>query len=229
MTTPPAERALPRVVAAELIGTGALVCAVVGSGVMAESLSGGNVAIALLANTIATGAALVALILTFAGVSGAHFNPVVTLVDALSRRPPVAEVVAVIGAQLAGGVVGVVVAHAMFELPFLQSSLKARAGPGQWLAEIVATAGLVIVIAGVSRARPAAVPFAVACWIIAAYWFTASTSFANPAVTFARGLSDTFAGIRPGDVPAFIVAQLVGGGVGAGVARLLFPPASEPA
>lgn len=221
------ERSLVRVAVAELVGTGGLVCAVVGSGVMAQSLSGGNNAIALLANTIATGAALVALILTFAAVSGAHFNPVVTLVDALSRRPPVIEVVVVIGAQVVGGLVGVLVAHGMFELPFLQSSMKARAGPGQWLAEIVATAGLVIVIAGVARARPAMVPLAVACWIIAAYWFTASTSFANPAVTLARGLTDTFAGIRPGDVPAFIVAQLVGGGVGALASRFLFPSSTE--
>lgn len=211
-----------RVIVAELVGTGALVCAVVGSGIMAGKLSDGNDAVALLANTIATAAALVVLILVLGPVSGAHLNPVVTLVDALQKRRFSAETMAIIVAQCAGGIAGVLVAHAMFELPFVQSSMKMRSGPSQWLAELVATGGLIVVIAGITKARPSAAPYAVAAWITAAYWFTASTSFANPAVTLARGFSDTFAGIRPGDVPAFVAAQVVGGLLGMVFSRWLF-------
>jgi glycerol uptake facilitator-like aquaporin len=216
-------RVIPsRVIAAELVGTGTLVCAVVGSGIMGARLADGNDAVALLANTVATAAALVVLILVLAPVSGAHLNPVVTLVDALHNKRLKTETIAVIAAQCAGGLIGTLVAHAMFELPFVQSSMKMRAGPAQWLAEMVATGGLIVVIAGIGRARPSATPYAVAAWITSAYWFTASTSFANPAVTLARGFTDTFAGIRPGDVPGFIAAQIVGGLLGAIFARWLF-------
>lgn len=218
-----------RVIVAELVGTGALVCAVVGSGIMAAKLADGNDAVALLANTIATAAALVVLILVLGPVSGAHFNPVVTLVDALQKRRVSAEALAVIAAQCAGGIAGVLVAHAMFELPFVQSSMKMRSGPSQWLAELVATGGLIVVIAGITKARPTAAPYAVAAWITSAYWFTASTSFANPAVTLARGFTDTFAGIRPGDVPGFVAAQVVGALLGALFSRWLFKPDSASA
>ncbi len=211
-----------RVVVAELVGTGALVCAVVGSGIMAAKISSGNDGVALLANTIATAAALVVLILIFGPVSGAHFNPVVTLVDAVQKKRGAGGTIAVIAAQCGGGLVGVLVAHGMFELPFVQSSMKMRSGPSQWLAEVVATGGLIVVIAGITKARPTAAPYAVAAWITSAYWFTASTSFANPAVTLARGFTDTFAGIRPGDVPAFIAAQLVGAVLGALFSRWVF-------
>ena len=213
---------LPRVIVAEALGTAGLLCAVVGSGVMAERLAGGNVAIALLANTLATGAALIALLLTFGPVSGAQLNPVVTIAAALLGELRWPQALAMVAAQVAGAVGGVVVAHAMFEQTLLQASTKERSGPGQWLAEVVATAGLLLVIAGVGRTRASAVPFAVAAWVIGAYWFTSSTSFANPAVTLARGLTDTFAGIRPGDVPAFVAAQLVGGVAGALLGRWLF-------
>ena len=194
---------------AEFMGTGFLVAAVVGSGVMGERLAGGNVAIALLANTIATGAALVALILTFADISGAHFNPAVTLALALSRQKfPWREVPIYVVAQCAGGVFGAVVAHVMFNLPWYSLSTHPRHGWPLAFSEFVATFGLLIVIFGCSRARPNAVPLAVGSYIVAAYWFTASTSFANPAVTIARSLSDTFAGIRPADAPMFVIAQL---------------------
>jgi glycerol uptake facilitator-like aquaporin len=195
---------------AEFIGSAFLVAAVVGSGIMGERLAGGNVAIALLANTVATGAALAALILTFGPISGAHLNPAVTLADAIEHGIAWAEAVAYILAQCAGGVAGAIVAHLMFGLRWYSFSSHARHGWAQIFSEFVATFGLLSVIWGCSRLRSEAVPFAVASYITAAYWFTASTSFANPAVTIARCLSDTFAGIRPLDVPWFIVAQVAG-------------------
>ena len=198
-------------VAAEFLGTGFLVAAVVGSGIMAERLSTGNAAIALLANTIATGAALVALILTFGPISGAHLNPVVSVADALEGGLPWPQTLSYIFAQLTGGIAGTILAHAMFGLPLISLSRHVRTGPAQFLSECVAAFGLLSVILGCSRSRSSTVPFAVASYITAAYWFTASTSFANPAVTIARSLSDTFAGIRPVDVPLFIVAQFLGG------------------
>ncbi len=195
---------------AEFLGTAFLVAAVIGSGIMGERLAGGNVAIALLANTIATGAALLALILTFGPISGAHFNPAVTLADALEHGIPWSEVPAYIAAQCAGGILGAVVAHLMFGLRWYSLSFHSRQGWALVFSEFVATFGLLSVIWGCSRLRSGAVPFAVASYITAAYWFTASTSFANPAVTIARSLSDTFAGIRPSNVPWFIAAQLAG-------------------
>jgi glycerol uptake facilitator-like aquaporin len=201
----------PRRLAAEATGTALLLAAVVGSGIMAERLAGGNEAIALLANTIATGAALVALILTFGGVSGAHFNPVVTLADASQGGLAWRDVPGYVGAQVGGGVIGVWLAHAMYAEPLFALSGHARAGPAQLLSEGVATFGLLAVIRGSSRRQSAAVPFAVGAYIVAAYWFTASTSFANPAVTAARALTDSFAGIRPADVPGFVIAQIAGG------------------
>ena len=202
---------LSRRIVAEFLGTAMLLAAVVGSGIMAERLSGGNVAVALLANTIATGASLVALILTFGPISGAHFNPAVTVSDALAGGIKWTDAGYYIGAQFLGAVTGVAVANLMFGLPVLFASTKIRTGSGQWLGEFVATFGLLAVIWGCSRSQKAvAVAFAVAAYITAAYWFTSSTSFANPAVTFARSLSDTFAGIRPMDVPAFIIAQFIG-------------------
>jgi glycerol uptake facilitator-like aquaporin len=195
---------------AEFLGTAFLVAAVIGSGIMGERLAGGNLAIALLANTIATGAALLALILTFGPISGAHFNPAVTLADALEHGIPWSEVPAYIAAQCAGGILGAVVAHLMFGLRWHSQSSHSRQGWALVFSEFVATFGLLSVIWGCSRLRSDAVPFAVASYITAAYWFTASTSFANPAVTIARSLSDTFAGIRPSDVPWFVAAQLAG-------------------
>lgn len=195
---------------AELVGTAMLLAAVVGSGIMGERLAAGNTAIALLANTIATGAALVALILTFGPISGAHFNPAVTLADAWQGGLAWREVPAYVGAQVCGAFVGVAVAHLMFGLPLFFASRHARAGGAQVFSEFIATFGLLAVIWGCVRFRSSVVPFAVAAYIMAAYWFTASTSFANPAVTLARSASDTFAGIRPIDAPGFIVAQLAG-------------------
>ncbi|ATQ73343.1 aquaporin family protein [Massilia violaceinigra] len=209
---------LARRLVAEGLGSAFLLAIVVGSGIMAERLAGGNVALALLANAIATGAGLVALILTFGAVSGAHFNPLVSLSAAWQGQLPAAQLVPYIAAQLAGALAGVMAAHAMFELPLLSASLHVRTGPSQWWSEFVASFGLLGVIIGCSRTRPGATPFAVAAYITAAYWFTASTSFANPAVTLARAASDTFAGIRPSDTPGFILAQLAG----AGAATLLF-------
>lgn len=209
---------LGRRVVAEGVGTSLLLATVVGSGIMGERLSGGNVAIALLANTIATGAGLVALILTFGGVSGAHFNPAVTVADASQRGLAWRDVVPYVGAQIIGAFAGVALAHVMFGEPVFSASRHVRAGMPQLTAEFTATFGLVSVIWGCSRSRPAATPFAVAAFITAAYWFTSSTSFANPAVTLARAASDTFAGIRPADAPGFIVAQALG----AGSATLLF-------
>ena len=195
---------------AEFLGSAFLVAAVIGSGIMGERLAGGNAAIALLANTIATGAALVALILTFGPISGAHFNPAVTLADALEHGIPWPEAVAYMLAQCAGGIAGAVIAHLMFGLRWYTLSSHSRHGWALVLSEFVATFGLLSVIWGCSRLRSEAVPFGVASYVTAAYWFTASTSFANPAVTIARSLSDTFAGIRPSDVPLFIVAQIAG-------------------
>src|SRR5215472_11512707 len=202
---------LPKRLVAEAVGTAFLLAAVVGSGIMGERLAGGNVAIALLANTIATGAALVALILTFGPISGAHFNPVVTLADAWEGGIPWAEAVHYSLAQIFGGIGGAAAAHLMFGLPVVSLSQHVRTGPPQWFSEFVATFGLLSVIWGCSRTRSPVVPFAVGAYITAAYWFTASTSFANPAVTIARCLSDTFVGIRPIDVPWFVLAQFVGG------------------
>jgi glycerol uptake facilitator-like aquaporin len=202
---------LSRRVAAEFVGTGFLVAAVVGSGIMGERLSGGNVAIALLANTLATGAALVALILMFLPISGAHFNPVVSIADASRGGMPWIEAVLYAAAQICGGILGTACADVMFALPAFSVSHHARTGAPEWFSEFVATFGLLLVIRLCARFAPERLPFAVAAYITAAYWFTASTSFANPAVTIARSLSDTFAGIRPTDVPAFIAAQLAGG------------------
>lgn len=194
---------------AECTGTAFLLATVVGSGIMAERLADGNVAIALLGNTIPTGAILVVLITMLGPISGAHFNPAVSLVFALRRELSASEGLAYVLAQILGGVLGVWVAHLMFAEMVFQTSTTVRTGGSQWLAEGVATFGLVLTILATLRARPSAVAMAVGLYITAAYWFTASTSFANPAVTFARGMSDTFAGIRPVDVPGFIVAQLV--------------------
>jgi len=195
---------------AEAIGTALLLAAVVGSGIMGERLAGGNVAIALLANTIATGAALVALILTFGPISGAHFNPAVTLADASQGGLTWREVPVYIAAQIAGAFAGVAAAHLMFGEPLFFASRHIRAGDAQVFSEFIATFGLLSVIWGCVRLRSSAVPFAVGAYITAAYWFTSSTSFANPAVTLARTASDTFAGIRLADAPGFIVAQMAG-------------------
>ena len=198
-------------VVAEFLGTAFLVAAVVGSGIMAERLSSGNSALALLANTIATGAALVALILAFGSISGAHLNPLVSVADAIKGGLAWRETPIYMVAQVLGGVAGTILAHGMFTLPLVSFSRHARSGPAQILSEFVASFGLLCIIRGCSRSRPNAVPFAVGSYITAAYWFTASTSFANPAVTIARSLSDTFAGIRPADVVPFVVAQFTGG------------------
>jgi glycerol uptake facilitator-like aquaporin len=194
----------------EFLGTGFLVAAVVGSGIMGERLAAGNVALALLANTIATGAALVALILTFGSISGAHFNPAVTFADAIEKGVSWTDAACYLPAQCLGGIGGAIAAHAMFRLPLISLSHRARAGSAQVFSEFIATFGLLSVIWGCSRLRSEMVAFAVGAYITAAYWFTSSTSFANPAVTIARSLSDTFAGIRPSDVPWFIVAQFLG-------------------
>ena len=213
-----------RRLAAEFLGTTGLLAAVVGSGIMAERLAGGNVAIALLANTLATGAALVALIFTFAPISGAHFNPVVTLSDALSGGTTWNDAALYLVTQLCGAVLGVGIANLMFDLPLYFASTKVRTGFSQLLGEFVATFGLIAVIHGCSRLQKSVViPFAVAAYITAAYWFTSSTSFANPAVTIARSLSDTFTGIRPTDAPAFIAAQLLGALAATLVFRWLVP------
>ena len=217
------QRTIARRVTAEAVGTCLLLAAVVGSGIMGERLAGGNVGVALLANTIATGAALVALILTFGPISGAHFNPAVTLADASQGGLPWNEVPLYLGAQVIGAFAGVATAHLMFEVPVFFASRHARSGPAQAFSEFVATFGLLAVIWGCARLRSSAVPFAVASYITAAYWFTASTSFANPAVTLARSATDTFAGIRPADAPAFIAAQLLGAAAATGLFRWLVP------
>jgi glycerol uptake facilitator-like aquaporin len=209
---------------AEAVGTALLLATVVGSGIMGEQLAGGNVAIALLANTIATGAGLVALILTFGPVSGAHFNPAVTLADASQGGLPWREVPGYLLAQIAGAFAGVAVAHIMFkEQALFFASRHERSGAAQLVSEFVATFGLLAVIRGCARRRPGLVPFAVGAYITAAYWFTSSTSFANPAVTLARAASDTFAGIRPADAPGFIVAQLFGAAASTALFRWLVP------
>lgn len=205
---------------AEALGSLLLAATVIGSGIMAERLAGGNVAIALLANTAATVAVLAVLITLLGPVSGAHFNPAVTLIEALRGRLSRSEAGGRIGVQIVGCCAGALLAHAMFGLPLIQSSLHVRAGAGQWLGEFVATLGLVLVVLGPQRPRDT--PWMVAAWIGAAYWFTASTSFANPAITVARALSDTFAGIRPRDVPAFVGAQLIGALAAYYLARWVF-------
>ena len=207
--------------AAEALGTGLLLATVIGSGIMGERLAGGNVALALLGNTLATGAMLVVLITMFGPISGAHFNPAVTAVFAIRGEVAPRDVAGYLTAQIAGGILGVLVAHGMFEENILQISTKVRAGPAQWLSEAVAAFGLVLTILLTLRANPAAVATSVGLFITAAYWFTASTSFANPAVTIARALSDTFAGIRPADVVPFIVAQLLGAVAAAFASRWL--------
>lgn len=202
------EIARSRRIAAEGVGTAFLLMGVVGSGIMAERLAGGNVALALLGNTIATGAAVVVLISVLGPISGAHFNPAVTLYFGLRREIRPVMALAYIGAQIIGAVAGVLLAHAMFAAPLLEISAKLRDGPSQWLAEFIATFGLLGTIAGSIRFSPALTPALVGLYITAAYWFTASTSFANPAVTFARSLTDSFSGIAPASAPAFIAAQL---------------------
>jgi glycerol uptake facilitator-like aquaporin len=217
------ETSLPRKLAAEGVGTALLLAAVVGSGIMGERLSGGNVAIALLANTIATGAALVALILTFGSVSGAHFNPAVSMANAALGGLRWPDAAAYIVVQCVGAALGVALADAMFAEPVLAWSTHVRSGWPQLLSEATATFGLLAVIWGCARRRPDAVPFAVGAYITSAYWFTASTSFANPAVTIARSLTNTFAGIRPADVGGFIAAQLVGATLATVLFRWLVP------
>ncbi len=206
---------------AEALGTGFLLATVVGSGIMAEALAGGNVAIALLGNTIPTGAILYVLITAFGPISGAHFNPAVTLAFWMRGDIGGRDAVAYAGVQILAGIAGVITAHAMFDLPFIELSTKTRSGTGQWIAEFIATFGLLATIFATLKARADAVPAAVGLYITAAYWFTASTSFANPAVTIARSLSDTFAGIAPAGAPAFIVAQLVAAAVAVPVFRWL--------
>ena len=206
---------------AEFLGTAFLLATVVGSGIMAEQLAGGNVAIALLGNTIPTGAILVVLITMLGPISGAHFNPAVSVVFSLRRELPWNQCGLYIAAQIVGGIIGVWAAHAMFDDTILQASTKVRTGGAQWFAEGVATFGLVFTILATLRAKADAVAMAVGLYITAAYWFTASTSFANPAVTIARGFSDTFAGIRPVDVPAFVAAQLVAGVIAWAVCKWL--------
>ena len=213
---------------AEAIGTALLLATVVGSGIMGERLANGQVAIALLANTAATGAGLIALILTFGPISGAHFNPAVTLADAALGNTRWREVPAYVLAQVLGAFAGVALAHTMFGEAVFSTSVHARAGGSQALSEFVATFGLLAVIWGVSRRRPDAVPFAIGAYITAAYWFTASTSFANPAVTLARSASNTFAGIRPEDVPLFVAAQLCGAAAATVLFRWLVPVARLP-
>ncbi len=201
---------LPQRLVAEGIGTGLLLAAVVGSGIMADRLAGGDAAVALLANTLATAGALAALILAFGPVSGAHFNPAVTVAFAWRDALPWRAVPGYLAAQLVGAVLGVWLAHAMFDLPVVQASARVRTGFGQWAGEFTATFALLSVVWSCARHRPDAAPYAVASVVAGAYWFTSSTSFANPAVTAARALSDTFAGIRPADAPAFIAAQALG-------------------
>jgi len=220
---------LPRRATAEAIGTALLLATVVGSGIMAERLSGGNVGLALLANALATGAGLVALILTFGPISGAHLNPAVTLADASQGGIAWREVPAYVLAQVGGAFGGVALAHGMFGEPLFAASRHVRAGPAQLLSEVVATFGLLVVIWGCSRRRSQAVPFAVAAYIVAAYWFTGSTSFANPAVTLARSATDTFAGIRPADAPGFVIAQLGGAALATALFRWLTPALPETA
>lgn len=215
---------LARRLAAEALGTAFLIVAVIGSGIMASRLSPSDVGLQLLENAAATAGALVGLILMFGAVSGAHFNPVVTLTDRLLGTMTTRDSVLYVAAQVVGGCIGAVIANVMFELPAVELSTKVRSSPALWLSEVVATVGLLLVIQGcVRNGRANAVPFAVGAWIGGAYWFTSSTSFANPAVTVARTLSDTFAGIAPSSAPMFIVMQLVGAGLAFGLIRLFYP------
>lgn len=216
------EASLARRIAAEGLGAFFLFACVIGSGIMAEALSGGNDGLALLANMIATGAILFVLITALGPISGAHFNPAVTLVGALRRELTWRDAGAYVAAQLAFGIVGAWAAHLMFDLPIVQFSVKVRTGVGQWVGEFVATFGLLLTILGTARYRPRAVAGSVALYIAAAYWFTSSTSFANPAITVARSLSDTFAGIAPLDVPGFVAAQIAGAMSAFAVAGFLF-------
>ena len=216
-----------RRIVAECLGTAFLLAGVIGSGIMAAKLAGGNGALALLGNTLPTGAILTVLILTFGPISGAHFNPAVSIAMALRRELPVSMTAIYIGAQPIGAIVGVVAAHAMFELPLWQTSTTVRTGQGQWFAEAVATFGLLLTILGCSVRAPTAVPYAVGLYITSAYWFTASTSFANPAVTLARSLSDTYAGIAPEGVAKFIVAQILGMFAAVMLARWLWRPGAK--
>lgn len=220
------ESSIHRVIT-ELVGTAFLLMTVVGSGIMAENLSAGNNALALIGNTLPTGAMLVVLILIFGPISGAHFNPIVSLAFALKGDLTKRELVLFVLAQIVGGIAGVLIAHGMFDLPLLQISSKLRTGPSQWLAETIATLGLMLTIFGSLKTRPQAVPYAVGLYIVAAYWFTASTSFANPAVTIARSLTNTFSGIAPHNVTAFIIAQLIGGVIGLGLSNWLWLKNSE--
>lgn len=214
---------LARRLAAETLGTAFLLATVIGSGIMAQRLAGGNLALALLGNTLPTGAMLVVLILIFGPVSGAHLNPAVSLVAALRRDLSWSDAAAYVAAQVCGGLTGAWAAHAMFELPLWQISTTARSGWGQWLAEFIATFGLVLTILGCNAAAPRAVAYAVGLYITAAYWFTASTSFANPAVTIARSVSDTFAGIAPVGVAGFVTCQLAGAVAAWAIAPILWP------
>ena len=218
---------MARLAVAEALGTALLLAAVVGSGIMGERLAGGNVAMALLANTVATGAALVALILTLGPVSGAHLNPAVTLAEAWQGGLGWRDVPAYIGAQIGGAFAGVAAAHVMFGEPVFFASHHVRSGGAQLFSEFVATFGLLSVILGCGRVRSSAVPLAVGAYITAAYWFTASTSFANPAVTLGRAASNTFAGIRPADAPGFVIAQLAGAAAATALFRWLVPPLPE--
>jgi glycerol uptake facilitator-like aquaporin len=213
---------------AEFLGTMLLLTAVVGSGIMGVKLAGGNDAIALIANSLATGGALVALIAALGPISGAHFNPAVSLFEAVRQRLAWSRVPAYLAAQILGAIAGVVLAHAMFGLPAIQASAHVRSSSGELIGEVVATFGLLLTIWGVSRTRPEAAPYAVASFIVGAYWFTSSTSFANPAVTLARSLTDTFAGIAPTSVPGFIACELIGLAVALGCARLLGAAAPKP-
>lgn len=217
---------LARRLCAEGLGSLLLAATVVGSGVMAQALAGGNTAVALLANTGATVAVLIVLISMLGPVSGAHFNPAVSLVEMLRGKLPVRDASVYIPVQIAGCVLGAVLAHAMFELPLIQASTHVRAAPAQWLSEVVATGGLVLVV--MSCRGPDVASWRVAAWIGAAYWFTASTSFANPAITIGRALTDTFSGIRPADAPGFIGAQIVGALMGLYLGKLLFEKAERP-
>jgi glycerol uptake facilitator-like aquaporin len=218
-----------RAVFAEALGSFFLFATVIGSGIMAEQLAGGNIAVALLGNTLATGAMLFVLIAMLGPVSGAHFNPAVSLVFRLRGELTTRAVLFYVAAQLAGGILGVWAAHLMFDLPILQMSDKARTGIGQWAGELIATFGLVLTILGTLRSRSEWVPVSVALYIVAAYWFTSSTSFANPAITMARSLSDSFAGIALGDVAGFVAAQFVGALLAMGVSRWLFQLEPNPA
>ena len=223
-TTGPPQHDLVRRLVAEALGTCLLIIAVVGSGIMASRLSPGDIGLQLLENAAATAGALIGLILMFGGVSGAHFNPAVTLVDRLLGNFTTTETISYMFAQTAGGCVGSIIANAMFELPTFAWSLKVRSSGALWLSEVVATVGLLLVIHGCVRTgRAAAVPFAVGAWIGGAYWFTSSTSFANPAVTLARTLSDSFTGIKPSSAPMFIAMQVLGTGLAYGLIRFLYP------